>query len=643
MFYNSTKNKRGVAILIKNSIQYEILEQKNSDCENILLLKVKIKNSEIILICIYGPNGSDMEFFNTINEYLLGCNNVPVLMGGDWNCTGSCDIGAENIDCLNMARPPNITNSRRLSVIREDFDLSDPYRYLYPDAAEFTYIPRAAGKKNRSRLDFFLVSDSLLDNINECKISDYLQNKLFDHKAVTLYLNKKSEPDTGTSNRPTISNKELNDELLPFLVKTSVSETYLIHVQADIIHGIRRENLLHTCGTIRNLIRECGPPFEHRLGENITEEKIASRARKIVRAEFLTSTLNLHHFETLNLTVDPDIFMETLLNNVKNDVISHQSFVRKVKKEKIKGLIKSIGVLKNNLTENEEEIFAKEKELNLLIDCELRTELERFRHFDILHTEKMAPRFLSLTKNNKQTASLDKIKKADGSDFADPLQRQEYIRDFYRDIYTPVTGNNVLGPNCINDFLGPEIYNNPIVLNAKLSGDESLLYDRPLSIQELDNAVNKSNPNSAGGLDGIGGKFIKQFWAYLRSPLHRYANYCIDKGTLTQSFDSAGIRLIPKKGDVTQIKNWRPISLLNCIYKIIAKALDNRLKKVNEIILSRAQKGFTSNRQIQECVINIIENISYCQGTRTPGFILALDMAKAFDTVRHDFMNHVCI
>jgi exonuclease III len=66
MFYNSTKNKRGVAILIKNSIQYEILEQKNSDCENILLLKVKIKNSEIILICIYGPNGSDMEFFNTV-------------------------------------------------------------------------------------------------------------------------------------------------------------------------------------------------------------------------------------------------------------------------------------------------------------------------------------------------------------------------------------------------------------------------------------------------------------------------------------------------------------------------------------------------------------------------------------------------
>jgi hypothetical protein len=178
-------------------------------------------------------------------------------------------------------------------------------------------------------------------------------------------------------------------------------------------------------------------------------------------------------------------------------------------------------------------------------------------------------------------------------------------------------------------------------MGAKLTQEESLLYNRPLTIQELDNAINKTNPNSAGGLDGIGGKFIKQYWVYFRAPLLRYANFSLNTGTLSASFDSAGIRLIPKKGDCSQIKNWRPISLLNCIYKVIAKALDMRLSKINEIILSRAQKGFTSKRHIQECVINIVENISYCEAKNDPGFILALDMAKAFDTVRHDFMNLV--
>jgi exonuclease III len=389
MYYNSTKNRRGVAILFKNSLQYEILEQKNSECENIMLVKAKIKNHEIVLISVYGPNNVDMEFFTTLNDYLLDCGNIPVIMGGDWNCTGSCAAGADNIDCLNMLRPPNITHSRRLSEVCEIFDLSDPYRYLYPDMVDFTYIPRAAGNKNRSRLDFFLVSDTLLDYANECKIADYLQNKLFDHKAVTLYFNNKKGQDTDSRSRPTISNKELSDDLLPFLVKTSVSETYLIHAADNVIHGIRKENLVHTCGTIRNLIRECGPPIEYRLGENVTEENTRVRARKLVCVEFLAGTLNLHHFETLNLTVTPDLFMETLLNNLKNDVISHQSFIRKVKKEKINCLIKTLSELKNNFLANEEEIFAKEKEVNLLIDCDIRSELKRFRHYNILHTEKM--------------------------------------------------------------------------------------------------------------------------------------------------------------------------------------------------------------------------------------------------------------
>jgi hypothetical protein len=99
--------------------------------------------------------------------------------------------------------------------------------------------------------------------------------------------------------------------------------------------------------------------------------------------------------------------------------------------------------------------------------------------------------------------------------------------------------------------------------------------------------------------------------------------------------------LIPKKGDSSKIKNWRPISLLNCIFKAIANAVDGRLKKINDIILTRAQKGFTNRRQIQECIINIAENIAYCENNRVLGFVLALDMAKAFDTVRHDFMNKV--
>jgi hypothetical protein len=174
-------------------------------------------------------------------------------------------------------------------------------------------------------------------------------------------------------------------------------------------------------------------------------------------------------------------------------------------------------------------------------------------------------------------------------------------------------------------LLGPEVASNNIVKNSKLLANERNYFDRELSIQELDIAVNKMNLQSAGGLDGIPTKFLKKFWAYFRYPLTVYANFLFESGHLTQSFNSAGIKLIPKKGDITKIKNWRPISLLN----------------VFKIVLSRGQKGFTSKRNLHECIINITETIAFAETEKVPAFVLALDMAKAFDTVQHDYMLHV--
>jgi hypothetical protein len=85
----------------------------------------------------------------------------------------------------------------------------------------------------------------------------------------------------------------------------------------------------------------------------------------------------------------------------------------------------------------------------------------------------------------------------------------------------------------VEDFLGPEICNNRVLIDSKLTNDDSQFFERPLSIQELDTAAQSLNEKSAGGLDGISSKFIKKFWAYLRVPLNNYAAYCFERGTLT--------------------------------------------------------------------------------------------------------------
>jgi hypothetical protein len=167
------------------------------------------------------------------------------------------------------------------------------------------------------------------------------------------------------------------------------------------------------------------------------------------------------------------------------------------------------------------------------------------------------------------------------------------------------------------------------------------MLDRDFDINELDKALDKMKSNTAGGPDGIGVPVYKKFWYLLRSALLEYCKAMLDAGNMSESFLTAAIKLIPKKGDTSQIKNWRPISLLNVGYKIISKAINNRLKKISETILSRAQKGFTNKKILQECLFNIGEFISHCNQEGIESFVLAIDQAKAFDTVNHAFVFEV--
>jgi hypothetical protein len=113
------------------------------------------------------------------------------------------------------------------------------------------------------------------------------------------------------------------------------------------------------------------------------------------------------------------------------------------------------------------------------------------------------------------------------------------------------------------------------------------------------------------------------------------------EGTLIDSFATAQIRIIPKKGDTTKLKNWRPISLLSNFYKILSRAINNRLKTVVNRVLSRAQKGFTKSRQIQEVILNLDENINRCKNMNIKGAMICVDQSKAFDSVDHQYIEKV--
>jgi hypothetical protein len=146
---------------------------------------------------------------------------------------------------------------------------------------------------------------------------------------------------------------------------------------------------------------------------------------------------------------------------------------------------------------------------------------------------------------------------------------------------------------------------------------------------------------SAPGLDGLTNPFIKHFWHLFLVPFFKYANLCFRNGNLSDSFRRARIRLIPKKGNTKLLKNWRPISLLNCFYKIISRASTNRLKDYMDKLTPTAQKGYSATRQCQEVLLSVLDIISNCKFLNKRGAVLSLDIRKAFDTVSHAFMKKV--
>ena len=283
-----------------------------------------------------------------------------------------------------------------------------------------------------------------------------------------------------------------------------------------------------------------------------------------------------------------------------------------------------------------EEIKLVERELNTILESEIEDKVKNYIKEDILWNEKMTPGFLRIAKNNKNEP-MSLIKDNTGLAFSRIKDRGEHIRSFYEELYRIPPDAPVELDGCIDTFLGPEICNNPAIKAMKINQAERERLDSPLTLEELDNALKKSNKKSAPGVDGVSNSLICSIWTLVRKPLLRYAHCCFAKGTLTSTFRTACIKLIPKKGDLAQVKNWRPISLLSCYYKLISRVINFRLGLVIDKVTSRGQKAYNNKRHIHEVVINLVNTIKHCKNNNISGVVISIDQQKAFDSIYHDF------
>ena len=142
----------------------------------------------------------------------------------------------------------------------------------------------------------------------------------------------------------------------------------------------------------------------------------------------------------------------------------------------------------------------------------------------------------------------------------------------------------------------------------------------------------------SSGSDGLTVEFYKHFWELLRPDLTDTIKQSLSRGKLPASQREAIVTCLYKKGEPTDIRNWRPISLLNIDYKIMTKALANRLTKTLPHIISNEQTAGIPGRTIFENLSYNRDILKYSKENEVKGCVVSVDQVKAFDRVDWNYM-----
>lgn len=247
-----------------------------------------MSNIRVSLAVIYGPNEDNPGFYNMVSEAINNFKNDNIILVGDFNLVLNPDKDYHNYKHINNAKARD-----KLLEINSHHNLSDIFRELHPEKLRYTW--RKPRPFKQARLDFFLVSNSLLNMVQE---SDILSSYKSDHSPVLLTLK--------------IGNFTHGKGLWKF-----------------------NNSLLHDSDYIKTI--------------NTIIMKIKENYALPVYSRNGISTIS---DSEIQFTINDQLFLETLLMEIRGKTISYSSFIKKRNNEKEKKIVTEMNRLEENYEQN---------------------------------------------------------------------------------------------------------------------------------------------------------------------------------------------------------------------------------------------------------------------------------------------------
>jgi len=203
--------------------------------------------------------------------------------------------------------------------------------------------------------------------------------------------------------------------------------------------------------------------------------------------------------------------------------------------------------------------------------------------------------------------------------------------DFYRDLFSAQTE------------LSPE----EILAHVprRVTDDMNKVLEAPFSAQKLERALFMMGTNKAPGPDGFTVGFYQTHWGTIGASVTNAVLDFLNGGQLPEGVNQTTIVLIPKIKHPQDLKNFRPISLCNVIYKICSKVLASRLRMFLDDIIYEEQSTFVPGRLITNNVLVAYECTHYLKRKKgkSGACAIKLDMAKAYDQVEWNYLHGIML
>ncbi|XP_057793280.1 uncharacterized protein LOC131009894 [Salvia miltiorrhiza] len=256
---------------------------------------------------------------------------------------------------------------------------------------------------------------------------------------------------------------------------------------------------------------------------------------------------------------------------------------------------------------------------------------QRAKQFWLKDGDQNTKFFHSMASARRKVNTITRLQRDDGSWASTQDEMRNTAKDYFTAIFERSDGvgdfSQVLGKlrHCIDESKNVEL-------------------TQPFTPKEFTDALNQMHPDKSPGPDGFNPKFYQRFWSIIGSDVVRSCCEWLNAAALPPQLNRTIISLIPKVTNPSNMKDLRPISLCNVVYKLISKVLCNRLKSALPQLIDRAQSAFVEGRLIHDNILIAFEAIHSMKKKIRGKFgtmALKIDISKAYDRVSWEFLEAV--